>query len=157
MRKVFVYSIQLRDLSRVLPMCKETCPNSDFTVICEKTPQRYGFEMLLEMVKKDDIVFISAMQALRDSIYSDSIIEKIRQLHDRGVILKVGLQPSFSYQEFEDWYKVQKEFEDWEGVFRCHFEVNDNDIDELDMETEIPGISYHCYDYNCYYYLLDLS
>lgn len=139
---IFVYGKQLRDLECAVDMCRKAFPNEEFTMICEKTAERHGFEALLELVKKGDLVFISAAQALRDGRYSESIIEKIRQLRERGVVLKVGFQPDISYQQYEQWYMVQKQIEKWETVYRIYYEVDDTEIDELDMEVEVPNIPY---------------
>ncbi len=140
---ILVYGKHLRDLNNAVFFCMKAYLDSNFTVFCERTEGRNAFRAMLEHVKEGDIVFINAIQTLRDYAHNNAnTIKRIRQIKEKGAILQVGLQSNFTYDDYERWYAVNKEIEDWETIYSCHMDVGDREIELLDIDEEVSDMPF---------------
>lgn len=91
----------------------------------EKDDSRKQFENMLKFLEKGDTVIVTSIGALDDGT-DFSLMSKIRKLEGRGVKLLSTMELDFSYGEYEKWYKVQKEREEYNRYYDMCFKIKYN-------------------------------
>lgn len=85
-------------------------PTEDIIWVGDKEEERTEFDKLVKRVKKGDVVAIASIFALEDDGKEKSILVKLRKLDRKGAIIRVALDPKFSFSQLDTMFRQQEHY-----------------------------------------------
>ncbi len=92
-------------------------PTEDIIWIEDKDGDRTEFDKLVKRIKKGDVVAVASIFALEDEGKEKSILVKLRKLDRKGAIIRVALDPVFSFSQLDTMFRQKEHYAEQKDLY----------------------------------------